>query len=90
MLSGVLPASLVNRPKRGLPAPLDGWLAGPGRLFMEDRVGRLKDRSGLFNPEAVEALKQQVARTPGAGMQLWSLFILDAWMNLLDLSESPR
>jgi asparagine synthase (glutamine-hydrolysing) len=90
VLSGVLPPSLVNRPKRGLPAPLDAWLAGPGRLFMEDRVRSLKKRTGLFRPEAIEALKQQVARRPGAGMQLWSLFILDAWLTHLGLDEAIR
>lgn len=90
LLHGVLPASLVNRPKRGLPAPLDGWLAGPGRLFMEDRVRRLKDRPSLFRAESLEALKQQVARTPGAGMQLWSLFMLDAWLDQVGIDTAPR
>lgn len=85
LLHGVIPAPLVNRPKRGLPAPLDAWLAGPGRLFMEKRVNQLIARRDLFRPQAIYDLRQRVAREPGAGMRLWSLFILDAWLDQHDL-----
>ncbi|MFK7930315.1 MAG: asparagine synthase (glutamine-hydrolyzing), partial [Myxococcota bacterium] len=76
MLDGVIPASLINRPKRSLPVPMDRWLAGPGRLFLADRSERLQSRHLLFRPAAIRDLVQDVARRPGAGMQLWSLFIL--------------
>lgn len=80
MLSGVLPPPLVDRPKRGMPTPLDGWLAGPGRLFMEERFARLKqDRLGLWRAEALDELRRNVGRRKGAGIRLWSLFMLDAW-----------
>ncbi len=81
MLSGVLPSSLVNRPKRGMPKPLDHWLAGSGRLFMEDRLAWLKrDPRGLYRPEALDDLKAQLNRSSGAGIRLWALFILDEWL----------
>ena len=86
LLHGVIPPPLVNRPKRGLPAPLDAWLAGPGRLFMEHRIERLVRRSALFRPEAIHAIKHRVAKEPGAGLRLWSLFILDAWLEQNELS----
>ena len=85
MLKGVLPPPLVNRPKRWMPAPLDHWLAGPGRLFMEDRVARLKrNRHGLFAPQYIEQLRLQINTRPGTGPRLWSLFILDAWLSALE------
>lgn len=87
LLHGVIPPPLVNRPKRGLPAPLDAWLAGPGRLFMEHRIASLIRRSNLFRPEAIHALKHRVSREPGAGLRLWSLFILDAWLERIDLND---
>jgi asparagine synthase (glutamine-hydrolysing) len=83
LLQGVLPAPLLNRPKRSLPVPLDTWLAGPGRLFMDQRIGRIIRRTDLFRPQTIVALKQQVAKRPGAGLRLWSLFILDAWLEQL-------
>ncbi len=82
MLKGVIPPPLVNRPKRGMPAPLDAWLAGPGRLFLEDRFARLKrDPHGLWRAEALEDLKRGVGRRPGAGMRLWALVLLDTWLH---------
>ena len=71
----------VDRPKRGLPTPLDAWLAGPGRLFLEDRFRRLQeDPHELWRPEALAELKRTVGRRQGAGIRLWTLFILDAWL----------
>jgi len=82
LLSGVLPSALLNRPKRGLPKPLDSWLVGPGRLFMEERLARLKrDPRGLFRPEALDELKRGLNRSSGAGIRLWALFILDEWLH---------
>ena len=79
LLEGALPSPLINRPKRGMPTPVD-WLAGPGRLFLEDRVKRLlADDFGLFNPEPVEQLRATVT-TPASSLRLWTLFALDAWL----------
>lgn len=87
MLSGVLPPPLVNRPKRSMPAPLDGWLAGHGRLFMEERFARLKqDRHRLWRAEALDDLRRNVSRREGSGIRLWTLFILDAWLDGLQRS----
>jgi asparagine synthase (glutamine-hydrolysing) len=84
LLGGVLPAALLDRPKRGLPTPLGSWLAGPGRLFMEDRVRRLReDPLGLWRPEAIDELRRDATRSNAAGNRLWSLFLLDAWLRSL-------
>lgn len=81
MLGGVLPPPLVDRPKRGLPTPLDAWLAGPGRLFFEERYRLLcEDPYELWRPEALADLRRQVGRHHGAGIRLWTLLILDAWL----------
>lgn len=80
MLDGVLPPPLVHRPKRGMPVPLDPWLAGPGRLFMDERFARVEaDRSGLWSGEALMRLKREVGKVPGAGLRAWAILILDAW-----------
>ncbi len=84
MLDGVLPPTLINRPKRGMPTPLDPWLNGPGRLFLEERFRALKaDRSGLYKPESLDQLRRDVGRKPGAGAKLWALIILDSWLELV-------
>ncbi len=84
LLVGQLPAALLDRPKRSLPTPLGTWLSGPGRLFMERRFRLLQeDPQGLWNPGALDTLRKDVARSNAAGIRLWTLFILDAWMRSL-------
>ena len=84
MLRGVLPPPLVHRPKRGMPAPLDAWLGGPGRLFLERRTARLlEDANHLFRPEAIESLRAGIHRRRGAAIRLWALFFLDEWLHQL-------
>jgi len=82
MLTGVLPTSLVHRPKRGLPMPLDPWLAGPGRLFFDERFARLqRDPHQLWNVGALASLRRNIAIAPGTGAKVWALFLLDSWMD---------
>lgn len=85
MLRGTLPAPLLDRPKRGLPKPLDRWLEGPGRLFMEERFARLRrDRHELWRGDGLDALRRDLARREGAGIRLWTMLILDQWLDALE------
>lgn len=80
MLQGSLPPALINRPDRPMPRPLDDWLSGPGRLFLEERFSHLRrDPLGLWHHTGLEAMKRGLGRSPGAAHRLWGLFILDAW-----------
>ncbi len=81
MLQGQLPPALIHRPDRGLPHPLDDWLQGHGRLFLEERVALLRrDPLELWHHTGIEALRRHIARRPGASHRLWALFIVDEWM----------
>ena len=91
MLKGVLPPPLVNRPKRWMPAPLDDWLANPGRIFLEARVARLRENAhDLWDPHYIETMKGQINRQPGTGAKLWSLFMLDGWLDGLQNNRLRR
>ena len=86
-LQGAVPAALVNRPDRGLPRPLDDWLVGPGRLFLDDRFRDLRaDRLGLFHTTGLEGLKRGLGKEGGATQRLWALLILDTWATGLRLT----
>ncbi|MEZ4318216.1 MAG: asparagine synthase (glutamine-hydrolyzing) [Myxococcota bacterium] len=81
MLDGVLPAPLVNRPRRGMPSPPDGWLVNAGRLFFEERWELLReDPHHLFDPAGLESLRARLPSQPEVALQFWALFILDAWV----------
>lgn len=80
ILDGVLPTALINRPKRGMPTPLNPWLIGSGRLFLEERFDALRrDRQRLWRVEFLDDLRRRLGRDPRAGIKLWALFLLDAW-----------
>lgn len=84
MLDGVLPAPLVNRPRRGMARPPDAWLLNAGRLFFEERWEKLRaNEHGFFQPEGLDDLRARLPGHPAVGLQFWSLFILDAWLGAL-------
>ncbi len=81
LLDGVLPAPLVNRPRRGMARPPDDWLEHAGRLFFENRWEALRsNRHGLFRVEGLDRMRAMLPGDPKIGLQFWSLFILDAWL----------
>lgn len=81
LLRGALPPALINRPDRPMPRPLDDWLIGSGRLFLEERFSSLReDRLGLWHHTGLESLRRGLGRSPGAAHRLWAMFLLDAWL----------
>jgi asparagine synthase (glutamine-hydrolysing) len=80
-MKGLLPASILDRPKMGFPVPFAGWMRGAwngvARDVLLDRSARER---GLFEPRAVEMLLQRHAagRTEG-GDRIWTLLNLELW-----------
>jgi asparagine synthase (glutamine-hydrolysing) len=80
-VKGLLPESILNRPKMGFPVPFAGWTRGAwngvAREVLLDR--RSIDR-GLIDPPAVDRLLRHHAagRTEG-GDRIWSLLNLELW-----------
>ena len=80
-MNGVLPKSILNRPKMGFPVPFASWTrngwSGVVRDVLLDQ--RARER-GIVNPQAVEQLiaDHAAGRTPG-GDRLWSLLNLELW-----------
>ncbi len=85
-----LPALLVDRPKRGLPSPLDGWLRqGPGRDWMQATLSSMRgDASGLFVPAALARLEaEHLSAKHNHGLKLWTLLLFHEWWQ--QLNEAP-
>ena len=80
-MKGLLPESILRRPKMGFPVPFAQWTRaawnGTVRDVLLDR--RARER-GLFDAQAVDALLRDHAagRTEG-GDRIWSLFNLELW-----------
>jgi asparagine synthase (glutamine-hydrolysing) len=80
-MKGVLPDSILNRPKMGFPVPFGAWTRGPwnpvAREVLLDR--RTRER-GIIDAAAVDRLLEGHAagRTDGWD-RIWSLLNLELW-----------
>jgi asparagine synthase (glutamine-hydrolysing) len=78
---GVLPESILNRPKMGFPVPFAAWVQGPWGQVAADVLldGRTRQR-GLIQPKAVARLVDghRAGRRAG-GDAIWALLNLELW-----------
>ena len=82
--SSLLPASIIERPKRGFPVPVYGWLSGSlagwARDLLTGSAARLRER---FDVAELRATVER-GSAPGANgadqHRLWNLLVLELWM----------
>ena len=80
-LRGLLPASILDRPKKGFGIPVAEWFRGPVREQMLEvlSVERIR-REGLFEAPAVERLiREHLDGRRDNRKQLWTLFAFQLW-----------
>jgi asparagine synthase (glutamine-hydrolysing) len=80
-MKGLLPESILNRPKMGFPVPFAEWTRGGWNAVVRDvLLDRRSRERGIIDPPAVEALLRDHAagRTEG-GDRIWSLLNLELW-----------
>ena len=80
-MKGVLPASILNRPKMGFPVPFAAWTRGGWNAVVRDvLLDRRARERGILEPHAVDTLLRAHAagRTEG-GDHIWALFNLELW-----------
>ena len=78
---GLLPESILKRPKMGFPVPFAQWTQGAWNGVVRDvLLDRRARERGIIDPTAVEALLRDhtAGRTRG-GDRLWGLFNLELW-----------
>jgi len=80
-LRGLLPNSILNRPKKGFGIPVANWFRGPLKeqmlsVLSPERVAR----KGFFDPAAVAALVgDHLSGRRDNRKQLWTLFVFELW-----------
>jgi asparagine synthase (glutamine-hydrolysing) len=80
-MKGLLPESILSRPKMGFPVPFGGWTrSGWNGVVRDVLLDRRSRERGLIDPPAVGRLLEDHAagRTDGSD-RLWSLFNLELW-----------
>jgi asparagine synthase (glutamine-hydrolysing) len=89
-MKGLLPNTILSRPKMGFPVPIGSWFRGAYRHVIDDYV--LSDRAlsrGIFSPDFVRGL---VARHQTGGEnhseRLWALMNFEIWQRQFFDGES--
>jgi asparagine synthase (glutamine-hydrolysing) len=90
-MKGLLPETILSRPKMGFPVPIGAWFRGPYRSIIDEYV--LSDRvlnRGIFAPDFVRGL---AARHQTGGEdhaeRLWALVNFEIWQRQFFDGEQP-
>jgi asparagine synthase (glutamine-hydrolysing) len=77
----LLPAEIIERPKKGFGIPVAAWLAGPLREFAQDMLSRESlQRTGIFRPAAVgRMLDRHLQKRADLRKPLWTLLVFELW-----------
>lgn len=77
----LLPAGVVNRPKRGFSIPLDRWLREPLRDYTEQILfDSLTEGRAIFNSRFVRRLaNEHFTGRISRGRELWTLLTIELW-----------
>ncbi len=89
VLDRFLPSSLINRPKRGFSAPLDGWLRGPLRDWAESLLEPSQlEASGLLRENVVHGYWNDLLLGRAGHARIWPLLVFLAWQQHYGIAGS--
>src|SRR5207249_8969160 len=80
-MKGVLPESILNRPKMGFPVPFASWTRGAWNASVREiLLDRRSRERGLVDAQSVDRLlRDHAAGRAEGGDRLWSLLNLELW-----------
>ena len=80
-MRGLIPQSIIDRPKEGFIMPVNDWIMGPLRGLLEDLLSPASlRRHGLIRQEPVRAMVEaHVSGRANHGNRLWNLMMFQLW-----------
>jgi asparagine synthase (glutamine-hydrolysing) len=90
-MEGVLPASIIWRPKAGFTAPARAWLAGPLQPLVDELLSpQAVGRRGLFAAAEVRELIDANRRGEADNaLRIWALMTLELWQRTFIDGDAP-
>jgi asparagine synthase (glutamine-hydrolysing) len=77
--AGLLPAAIWQRPKQGFSLPMDKWMRGPLRSFVDRGLSAVR-ASGILPGVDVPRLQERFQRGGLAWARLWQFVVLGHWV----------
>jgi asparagine synthase (glutamine-hydrolysing) len=92
VLRRYVPGELVDRPKRGFGAPVDGWLLGPLREWAAELLDPTRiEREGHFHVAPVSAIWTEfLAGRRKWHTHLWNVLMFQEWLGWLEEQVGQR
>jgi len=79
-MRGVLPDSIIDRPKQGFAVPLGMWFRGELSTYIRDLLLSETSRArGIFNCDYIEKLLAMHDRGRTLDLQLWTIISFELW-----------
>jgi asparagine synthase (glutamine-hydrolysing) len=76
---GLLPAEVIDRPKRGFPVPIAQWFRAAGNPFTEVLLDPESLRDGLLDSAYVRQRVERFRAGDDIAMELWGMLNLEIW-----------
>ena len=74
------PASLIDRPKMGFGVPIGGWMAGPLRSQVEERLLQSPQLARLVDRSYVDEIWKRHLQHGDGAAKVWNLLFLGEWL----------
>jgi asparagine synthase (glutamine-hydrolysing) len=79
-LRGLVPETVLKRPKMGFAVPISSWLRGPLRPLVDEYILKGSKQHGCFNSQVVEGLvREHRLGVRNRTTELWGLLIFNMW-----------
>jgi asparagine synthase (glutamine-hydrolysing) len=75
----LLPARIIDRPKRGFPVPIAQWFRKPGNPFVDVLLDPESLRDGLLDAGFVRGRVERFLAGDDISIELWAMLNLELW-----------
>lgn len=90
-VKGIVPETVLTKPKQGFAVPLSSWFRGPLRYRIETLTARDAAIQRWLNPGAVRRIvAEHLAERRHHGGVIWRLVTLDGWLRALSAGRLSR